>query len=173
MPPTKLWGVLRVLSLSQYQFLESLLRSRPIHLPVQRLYSFGDGHVPRGFRCGDTALHLEQRFGWQARLGIQWVDKSGHLLPWPHMINWVEGKLVDYSVPVRSRKLGFSTFPTNDADMFTSLTEALRDPVINPIANAWADPFLKSLEENWREHVLHCYRRTLTTTLHSAQIVVA
>ena len=93
-------------------------------------------------------MHLERTCGLGAQIGIQWLDKGGRLIPWPHVVNWVGDHLVDYSCPIREPKLGF-TLIGNDVDRANRLTLSIEDRDINQPGSAWADPLLARLHQDW------------------------
>ena len=137
-----------MLSQDQYRYLDNALRMRPTVRPHLAPYPLNDDHLPTHQQCQVTAVHLESRRGWNAQIGIQWLDKGGRLLPWPHVVNWVDDNLVDYSYPILEPKLGF-TLIGNDVDMANSLTACVEDREVGAPGSAWADPQLLKLHEDW------------------------
>lgn len=81
-------------------------------------------------------------------MGIQWLDKGGRLLPWPHVVNWVGGSLVDYSHSILEPKLGF-TLIGNDVAMFGAVTASTEEWEVGGPGSAWADPWLWRLHCDW------------------------
>lgn len=132
----------------QYRYLDDVLRLNRTLRPHTAPYPFTDGHKPTHQQCQVTAMHLETKLGWGAQLGIQWLDKGGRLLPWPHVVNWVNGELVDYSCPVVEPKLAF-TLIGNDVGMFNGLTASPTDPTASTLTGGWADPLAHRLHEDW------------------------
>lgn len=137
-----------MLDMDQYQYLDEVLRRNPTLTPRVASYPLNDGHVPTHQQCQRTAMHLETTCGWGAQIGIQWLDKGGRLLPWPHVVNWVGNDLADYSCPILEPKLGF-TLTGNDVDMANSLTVCIVDRELGGPGSAWADPLLWKLHEDW------------------------
>ncbi len=140
----KTWMV----SEEQYNYLNDVLQKRATVRPTISQYMFDDGHVPAHRQCQVTAMHLETRYGLGAQIGIQWLEKGGGLLPWPHVVNWVDEKLVDYSHPILEAKLGF-TMIGNDVEMANALTVSIGDPDIGQNGETWVDPFLSKLHVLW------------------------
>jgi len=132
----------------QYGYLDNALRMKPTLRPRTAPYPLSDHHTPTHQQCQITAMHLETTRGWGAQIGIQWLDKGGRLLPWPHVVNWVDEELVDYSCPILEPKLGF-TLIGNDVDVANGLTADIEDREIGMPGSAWADPLLLKLHEDW------------------------
>jgi hypothetical protein len=137
-----------MISYRQYCYLDAALKTRPTVRPDVAAYPLDDGHTPAHLKCQVTAMHLEKNYGWRAQIGIQWLDKRGCLLPWPHVINWVDDRLTDFSNPILERKLGF-TLIGNDVDMANALTASVGDPEIYLERNMWVDPLLQGLHSDW------------------------
>lgn len=149
-----------MLNREQFAYLDDALRRKPTIVPRLAPYPLNDGHVPEHRTCQLTAMHLERTQGWSAQIGIQWLDKGGLLLPWPHVVNWVRDELVDFSCPINERKLGF-TMIGNDVDMANSLTDDVEGAVLEPPARGWADPLLQELHARWFARLAH-YERSGT-----------
>ena len=135
-----------MLTQDQYHYLDDALRLRPTVRPSAAPYPLKDGHTPTHRQCQITAMHLETTQGWGAQIGIQWLDRGGFLLPWPHVVNWVNSALVDYSCPILEPKLGF-TLIGSDAAMANALTGSIGE--VGPPGTSWADPLLLRLHEDW------------------------
>ncbi len=133
---------------NHYRYLNDVLWNRPTVRPQVEPYPFSDGHVPTHTQCQLTAMHLEVTRGWRAQIGIQWLDKGGRLLPWPHVVNWVGDGLIDFSCPILEPKLGF-TLIGNDVHMANELTRCVHDRELGPPGSPWADPLLWKLHEDW------------------------
>jgi hypothetical protein len=137
-----------MLSEDQYRYLDNALRHKPTVRPRLAPYPLSDGHIPTHTQCQITAMHLETAYGWGAQIGIQWLDKGARLLPWIHVVNWVDNSLVDYSCPILEPKLGF-TLIGNDVVMANALTACVEHREIGALGSPWADPFLRKLHEYW------------------------
>lgn len=134
-----------MISYDQYRYLDDALKYKPTVRPQIAAYSLEDGHTPTHAQCQITAMHLESSRGWRAQIGIQWLDKGGLIVPWPHVVNWVEDRLMDFSSPILERKLAF-TLIGNDVEMANGLTASVDDPE----GFGRADPMLHKLNESWR-----------------------
>jgi len=139
-----------VISSKQYSYLDAALRTKPTFKPALVPYPLSDGHVPTHQQCQVTAMHLEATRGWNAQIGIQWLDKGGRLLPWPHVVNWVDEHLIDYSYSILERKLGF-TLIDNDVEMANSLMSCIEDREVGELGSEWSDVYLWRLHESWYE----------------------
>jgi len=137
-----------MLTQDQYRYLDHALRLKPTVRPRTAPYPLNDGHTPTHQQCQLTAIHLEETQGWGAQIGIQWLDNGGRLLPWPHVVNWVNSSLVDYSCPILEPKLGF-TLIGNDVAEANGLTGSVEDREIGAPGSSWADPLLLKLHEDW------------------------
>lgn len=120
--------------------------------PIEERYPFDDGHVPQHTRCQVTASHLEKTQGWKAQIGIQWLVKWGKLLPWVHVVNWRENKLLDFSAPIKETKLCFTPMG-NDVAIANTITQQVFDPAENAETNEWDDRLLQKLHDDWFEHL--------------------
>lgn len=137
-----------MLTMEQYRYLDGVLQANLTVRPRTASYTFDDGHTPIHLQCHVTANHLETMRGWRAQLGIQWLDKGGRLLPWPHVVNRIDGELVDSSFPVDQPKLAF-TLIGNDVEMFNGLVASPTDPTAPTPIGGWADPLAQWLHEDW------------------------
>lgn len=137
-----------MLTQEQFFYLDGALRCRPTVKSYERIYPFNDGHKPKHLECHVTAMHLEHTKGWRAQIGIQWLDKGGYLLPWPHVINWVDDQLIDFSQPIDQPKLGF-TLIGNDVAMANAITTSTGHGKGVPSAGDWNDPLLGQLHRLW------------------------
>lgn len=137
-----------MLTYAQYLYMDSALRFRRTMKPRVAPYPLNDGHIPVHRQCQVTAMHLEVSYGWGAQIGIQWLDKDGHLVPWPHVVNWVDDILTDYSCPILESKLGF-TLIGNDVDEANGLTASLDQTGIYGPQRVPLDPFLTRLHDDW------------------------
>lgn len=137
-----------MLTRHQYEYLDSVLRTNPTVRPRTAQYPFHDGHSPQHQQCQVTAMHLEITRGWGAQIGIQWLDKAGCLLPWPHVISWVDEELVDFSYPIIEPKLGF-TLTGSDVEMANGLTASTGDHTAKLPTGEWLDPLARQLHEDW------------------------
>lgn len=140
----------------QFHYLSWCLQSKETRRIPEVPYPLDDGHVPQPAQCHVTATHLEQTKGWGAQLGISWVDMDGLLLPWPHVINWVEGRLVDHSDPIAMPKLAF-TLIGSDVGMFNDITASAGSPTSSLQPKMWRDPLLQQLHLAWYEKLKAFY----------------
>ncbi|MBX7489841.1 hypothetical protein K3177_15135 [Qipengyuania sp. GH25] len=137
-----------MLTQEQYEYLDNALRINPTVKPRQSAYPFDDGHKPIHTQCQVTAMHLERTRGWAAQIGVQWLDKGGFLLPWPHVINWVYSDLFDFSLSINEHKIGF-TLMGNDVEMANAITASSGHGYGLTQDGQWMDPLLDKLHKRW------------------------
>jgi hypothetical protein len=143
-----------MLTMEQFRYLDQIIRENSTLRARRVPYPFDDGHVPQHNWCQVTALHLERSPGFNAQIGIQWVDKSGFLLPWPHMVNWSGNVLTDYSAPVAQRKFAF-TLKGDDLKTYREITVAIEAYDANWLVSARVDPYLAQLHHDWFAKLSH------------------
>jgi hypothetical protein len=137
-----------------YWELRTWLLERPVLYPRHISLEFPNGYEPKHLRCYDTARQVHSLTGWPVVAGIAFLDKSGKLFPWPHMVNLQGNKLtdllVDASPTTVERNLGFVPIRLNETEAWNQITKAYQKfGAEAALGDRWGDPNADALTDEY------------------------